>query len=156
MNAQTQVATKKPLRPAFFDANKLPWSPWVMDGTHFKLLNVDVKTGGFSMLLKVDAGNAAPVHGHLGAVEAYVIEGEFGYEEDRGGVGSYVYEAAGSIHQPTSPQGSIMFAVVHGAIVGYEDDGSIGGIVDGEFMLNLARENNAADHLTHIEIVETA
>ncbi|NOX50201.1 MAG: hypothetical protein GXP16_06645 [Gammaproteobacteria bacterium] len=123
-----------------------------MDGTHFKLLNIDTKTGGFSMLLKVDADNDAPVHGHLGAVEAFVIEGGFGYEEDRGGVGSYVYEAAGSIHQPTSPEGSIMFAVVHGPIVGYQDNGEVDGIVDAEFMLKLAREHNTADHLAHIEI----
>jgi len=152
VNTQTKIATKKPLRPAFFDTNNLAWSPWVMDGTHFKLLNVDTKTGGFSMLLKVDADNDAPVHGHLGAVEAFVIEGGFGYEEDRGGVGSYVYEAAGSIHQPTSPEGSIMFAVVHGPIVGYQDNGEIDGIVDAEFMLKLAREHNTADHLAHIEL----
>ncbi len=104
------------------------------------------------MLLKVDAGNDAPVHGHLGAVEAYVVDGEFGYGDDRGGAGSYVYEAAGSIHQPTSPNGSIMFAIVHGSIVGYNDEGGVDGIVDGESMLKLARQHNVADHLSHIEI----
>ena len=147
----SQSLVRKPNRPAFFDTNSLPWTPWVMDGTHFKLLNVDFKTGGFSMLLKVDPDNAAPAHGHLGAVEAFIIEGGFSYDEDGGGVGSYVYEAAGSIHQPSSPGGSVMFAVVHGPLVGYAEDGSIEGFVDGEAMLNLARENNAADHLAHVE-----
>lgn len=142
----------RPLRPAFFDTGTLPWAPWVMEGTHFKLLNVDLKTGGFSMLLKVDPDNEAPVHGHLGAVEAFVLEGEFGYEEDRGGPGSYVYEAAGSIHRPTSPQGTIMFAIVHGPILGYEDDGSPAAAVDAGFMLRLAREHGVADHLSHVEI----
>ena len=146
-----QPLVRTPLRPAFLDTNTLPWSPWVMDGTHFKLLNVDFKTGGFSMLLKVDPGNVAPVHGHLGAVEAFVIEGGFAYDEDAGSAGSYVYETAGSIHRPTSPGGSVMFAVVHGPLVGYGDDGSIEGIVDAEMMLNLAREHGAADHLAHLE-----
>ncbi|HEY8351204.1 MAG TPA: cupin domain-containing protein, partial [Sphingomonadales bacterium] len=100
------IKAVKPRHPAFFDPAKLPWSPWVMEGTWFKLLRVDRKTGGFSMLLKVDPGNEAPVHGHLGAVEAFVIEGEFGYDDDRGGVGSYVYEEAGSIHMPTAPDGT--------------------------------------------------
>jgi len=149
---KTGGMVKKPLRPAFFDSNSLPWKPWVMAGTHFKLLNVDVKTGGFTMLLKVDPDNEAPVHGHLGAVEAYVLEGGFGYEDDRGGVGSYVYEAAGSVHRPTSPEGTIMFAIIHAPIVGYNDDGSIAAAVDAGAMLELAREHGVADHLAHITL----
>lgn len=147
----TQPLVRKPARPAFFDTHTLPWTPWVMDGTHFKLLNVDFKTGGFSMLLKVDPDNDAPVHGHLGAVEAFVIEGGFGYEEDAGGPGSYVYESAGSIHQPTSPTGAVMFAIVHGPLVGYSEEGSVEGFVDAETMLAMARENKAADHLSHVD-----
>ena len=150
------VAIKKPLRPAFFNTNNLPWLPWVMDGTHFKLLNIDQKTGGFTLLLKVDPDNDAPIHGHLGAVEAFVIDGEFGYDNDRGGVGSYVFEAAGSIHQPTSPGGSTMFAVIHGPLTGYADDGSVAAIIDGETMLTMAREGGAADHLSHIQIASAS
>ncbi|WP_374764109.1 2,4'-dihydroxyacetophenone dioxygenase family protein [Yunchengibacter salinarum] len=137
----------KPRFPAFFDPGTLDWAPWVMEGTWFKLLNVDMKTGGFTMLLKVDADNEAPVHGHLGAVEAYVLEGEFGYEEDRGGVGSYVYEEAGSIHMPTAPDGTVMFAIAHGPLTGYNDDGSIAGVIDASVMLTMAREAGAADHV---------
>ncbi len=144
--------TRNPTRPVFLDPTTLPWTPWVMDGTHFKLMNVDLKSGGFTLLLKVDAGNQAPVHRHLGAVEAYVLEGGFGYDGDKGEAGCYLYEAAGSIHQPTSPQGSVMFAVIYGPLVGYGVDGSIEGVVDAELMLNLARENNAADHLRHVVI----
>ncbi|RMF10121.1 MAG: hypothetical protein D6763_06365 [Alphaproteobacteria bacterium] len=141
------VQVTKPDHPAFFDPTELPWSPWVLEGTWFKLLRVDRKTGGFSMLLKVEPGNEAPIHGHLGAVEAYVIDGEFGYDDDRGGAGSYVYEEAGSIHMPTSPDGVVMFAVAHGPLVGYNDDGSVAAIVDGKLMYQLARENDAADHI---------
>ncbi|MDA5192528.1 2,4'-dihydroxyacetophenone dioxygenase family protein [Govanella unica] len=144
---QSAIAAIKPQHPVFFDPTDLPWLPWVMVGTHFKLLNVDKKSGGFSMLLKVDAGIQAPVHGHLGAVEAFLIEGEFGYEDDRGGVGSYVYEPAGARHEPTSPGGVIMFAVAHGPLVGYNDDGSLAAIVDGRLMHDLAVAGGAAGHL---------
>lgn len=150
---RTETVVIKPLtpsRPAFFDTSRLPWTPWVMDGTHFKLLNIDKKTGGFTMLLKVDAGNEAPVHGHIGAVEAYVLEGGFGYDSDRGGVGAYVYEEAASVHMPDSPDGSIMFAVIHGPLVGYNDDGSVAAIVDGKFMYELAAQHGAAGHLAHL------
>ncbi len=138
----------KPKFPAFFDPSTLPWSPWVMVGTHFKLLNIDRKSGGFTMLLKVDAGNEAPVHGHPGAVEAYIVEGEFGYEDDRGGVGTYVYEESGAIHEPTSPDGVIMFAVAHGPLVGYNDDGTVAGVVDAKLMYEMALAAGAADHIT--------
>lgn len=141
------VKAIKPTHPAFFDPTNLPWSPWVLAGTWFKLMRVDRKTGGFTMILKVDAGNEAPVHGHLGAVEAYVLEGEFGYEGDRGGVGAYVYEEAGSIHMPTSPDGTIMFAIAYGPLVGYNDDGSVAAIIDGKMMYELAVKNGAADHI---------
>lgn len=147
---KSTVEAIKPSRPAFFDPTTLAWAPWAMEGTYFKLLNVDHKTGGFTMLLKVDPDNEAPVHGHPGAVEVYVLEGEFGYGDDRGGVGAYGYEAAGSIHEPTSPGGTTMFAVAHGPIVGYNDDGTIAGIIDGQAMLAMAKEHGVADHLEHL------
>lgn len=140
----------KPARPAFFDTGALPWSPWVIEGTHFKLLNIDKKSGGFTMLLKVDAGNDAPVHGHVGGVEGYVLEGEFGYDSDRGGAGAYFYEEAASLHMPDSPRGTVMFAIAYGPIVGYNDDGSVAAIVDGKLMYDLAASHGAAAHLAYL------
>jgi len=137
----------KPRKPVFLDTNSLSWLPWVMEGTWFKLLNVDMKTGGYSMLLKVDPDNYAPVHGHLGAVEGMILEGEFGYDDDRGGNMHYVWEAAGAVHQPDSPGGFTMFAVLHSPLMGYNDDGSIAAVVDGKMMYIMARDGGEADHL---------
>jgi len=145
--------TLKPLlqvRPAFFNAADLPWTPWVIEGTHFKLLNIDKKTGGYTILLKVDAGNDAPVHGHLGAVEGYVIEGEFGYDDDRGAAGSYFYEEALTRHQPDSPGGTVMFAIAYAPIVGYDEEGNVAGVVDARVMYEMAAAAGAADHLAHL------
>lgn len=142
-----EIAAIKPAKPVFFDTKALPWTPWVIEGTHFKLLRVDPLTGGFTMLLKVDPGNEAPVHGHIGAVEAYVVDGEFGYEEDRGGVGAYVFEPAGARHEPTSPDGAVMFAVIHGPLVGYDEHGNVAAVVDGAAMYELARAAGAHNHL---------
>lgn len=138
------------VRPAFFDPKNLPWTPWVIEGTHFKLLNIDKKTGGFTMMLRVDPGNDAPVHGHLGAVEGYVIDGEFGYEKDRGGVGSYFYEEAATRHQPDSPRGAVMFAIAYGPLVGYDEAGNVAGVVDARMMYEMAAAAGAAKHLDHL------
>lgn len=135
-------------KPAFFNPGKLPWKPWVMEGTWFKLLNVNPVNGGFSLLLKVDAGNKAPVHGHLGSVEGIILEGGFGYGEDRGRLGDFVHEGAGIRHEPDTDQdGMVMFAVVHGPLCGYNDDGSIAGIVDAKAMYQLAKAHGVSDHI---------
>jgi len=142
------VKTNTPHRRAFFDPDTLTWEEWVLPGTYFKLLNINELTGGFTMLLKVDPDMVVPPHHHIGGIEAFVIEGEFGYGDDRGGVGSYVLEAGGSIHRPDSPGGTIMFAVIHGPLVGYHEDGSIAVVVDGRFMYDLAVQHNVAGHIT--------
>lgn len=141
----TSTATHK---SAFFDTASLPWSEWVMPGTWFKLLNVNPTTGGFTMLLKVSADNAAPVHGHLGAVEGIILEGGFSYGEDRGRAGNYVYEGAGIRHEPnTHADGMVMFAVVHGPLAGYHDNGAVAATVDARLMYDLAAAAGAADHI---------
>lgn len=131
----------------FFNPATLPWTDWVMPNTWFKLLNVDLKTGGFTMLLKVGADTQAPIHHHLGAIEGFMLEGEFGYDADRGSAGWYVWEQTGAIHTPTTTTGFVLYATVYGPLAGYEDDGRVAGLIDAELMLGLARANQAADHI---------
>lgn len=143
------IAQTRLHRPAFYNANALPWSDWVMEETWFKLLNVNAHTGGFTMLLKVGPNNTAPVHGHLGSVEGIILEGGFGYgPEDRGREGWYVREPGGINHIPdTDGDGMVMFATVNGPLVGYNPDGSVAVIVDAKMMYGMAVANNAADHI---------
>lgn len=135
-------------RRVFLDSASLPWVPWVMPKTWFKLLNIDEKTGGFTILLKVDAPNQAPIHHHFGAIEGYVIEGEFGYGPgDRGAGGAYVFEEGGAIHEPDTDAGFTMFMIAYGPIAGYAEDGSVAGVVDAESMYRLAAQHGVADHV---------
>ncbi|KQX26037.1 MULTISPECIES: cupin domain-containing protein [unclassified Sphingomonas] len=142
------IAQTKLHRPAFYDVGQLPWLDWVMPETWFKLLNVNPLTGGFTLLLKVGPSNEAPVHGHIGGVEGILLEGGFGYGEDRGRAGWYVREAGGINHIPdTDPDGMVMFATVNGPLVGYHADGSVAAIVDGKLMYEMAEAGGAADHI---------
>ncbi len=136
------------IRPAFFDPGTLEWAPWVMEGTYFKLLNINPQSGGFTMMLKVDPDNQAPIHGHLGTVEGIIYKGGFGYGDDRGRELHYVIEEGGIAHTPdTDDDGMEMFAVVYAPLVGYEEDGSIAGIIDAKMMYQLATEHGVAAHL---------
>ncbi len=150
-SGKSTVVAKRHLHPVFFNPENLPWSEWVMPGTWFKLLSVNRMIGGFTMLLKVEAGQQAPVHHHIGAIEGIMLEGEFGYDEDRGETGWYIHEPAGAIHEPTTRTGFVMYASVFGPLMGYNDDGSIAGIIDAEVMYKMAVANNAADHITWVD-----
>ena len=157
MKHTTAIRTTRQNDWSFFDPGTIPWTPWAMPGTDFKLLNVDETSGAFTFLLKVDPGIVAPVHKHIGLAEAFLLEGEFGYGDDRGSAGWYTRELGGVIHKPDSPRGVTMFAVAHGPIVGYNEDGSIAGVVDVEWMYAAAAANGAAGHLRkHNRFVETA
>jgi len=137
----------KPDHWQFFDPATLPWTPWGMPRTFFKLLHIDEASGRFTFLLKVEPDVAAVLHKHLGEAEGYILQGEFGYGEERGGTGWYAYEAGGATHLPTTRTGLLIFAVSHGPIVGYNPDGSIGGIMDVEWMYEAAKANGAAAHI---------
>lgn len=147
------VEVTKPTKPEFFDPGTLSWEPWVMEGTYYKLLAVDQKSGGFTLLLKVDPGVTAPIHGHSGAVEGYITKGWMAYGEDsRGNTGYYITEAGGVRHEPTAPDGVEIFAILHGPLVGYDPDGSVSSIVDAKFMYEMATEAGQADHIdAHFE-----
>lgn len=133
---------------AFLSQGDMPWTPWVMEETWFRLLSVNPVSGGFSMMLKVGPHNVAPIHGHVGLVEGMILEGGFSYEDDHGHAGDYVCEPAGINHKPTTgADGMVMFAVVHGPLLGYAEDGSVAMVVDAKVMYEMAEKAGAASHI---------
>ena len=142
------VAVTHQLKSAFLNLDGIPWTPWVMADTWFKLLAVNTVTGGFSMMLKVGPDNVAPVHGHVGSVEGMILDGGFAYDDDWGHAGDYVYEPAGINHKPrTGPDGMVMFAIAHGPLVGYAEDGAVAGVVDERMMFDMAEAAGCTGHL---------
>ncbi|MBN7796626.1 2,4'-dihydroxyacetophenone dioxygenase family protein [Parahaliea mediterranea] len=142
------VPVYKHIKSAFFNQEELPWAPWVMPDTYFKLLAINTHSGGFTMMLKVGPNNIAPIHGHVGAVEGYILEGGFAYEDDWGFKDHYVFEPAGINHKPvTGDEGMMMFAIAHGPLMGYNEDGSVALVLDARKMYDMAVEHNAAGHI---------
>ena len=125
----------------------LPWVPWAMPGTHFKLLSADPESGRFSLIIRLERGCVAPAHRHVGAVEGLVLEGGFHYDdapEVRYTAGMYVLERAGAVHRPVSPEGAIMFAVFHGPIEGLDKEGNVSGRVGCEWHIRTWNTASAA------------
>lgn len=129
---------------------QMPWSPFPLAGTFFKLLHLDDDQGKATFLLKIPAGNAAEIHKHLAAVEAYVVQGGFSYEgEGTVHAGDYVYEPGGMVHEPAAEgdEDLILFVVAQGPVQGVNPDDSAGGIIDNDLMFQFATDGGAADHV---------
>jgi 2,4'-dihydroxyacetophenone dioxygenase len=127
----------------------IPWTPWGMPGTHFKLLHCDDASSLLVILLKVEPGTVAGVHKHFGAAHAYILQGGFGYEHGEVFEGDYMVEAGGITHQPfTGPEGLLLLGFMFGPIGGFDDAGNLAGVLDIEWHYETARANGAAGHIT--------
>jgi 2,4'-dihydroxyacetophenone dioxygenase len=132
------------VRPA-----ELPWTPWALPGTYFKLLSINRSTGMWSVVMKIDPNTHTDVHYHYGDAHIYVIDGGYAYEHDRVNAGEYNLECGSVAHEPIiGDDGLQNFTVFYGGIGGIDAEGNPAGeFVDVEWMYKAARANNAADHL---------
>ena len=129
-------------------SREIPWTPWGMPGTQFKLLHCDDASSLLVILLKVEPGTVAGVHKHFGAAHAYILEGGFGYEHGEVFPGDYMVEAGGITHQPfTGPNGLLLLGFMFGPIGGLDDNGNLAGVLDIEWHYQAALANGAAGHI---------
>ncbi|MBT4889690.1 MAG: hypothetical protein HON65_09075 [Rhodospirillales bacterium] len=87
------------------------WEPDGSTGFSYKSLFEDEQTGLNTMLMKVDAGCAAPSHGHDKLEQILVLEGDF-YDEYRTyGPGDFIVRAPGALHTGGTKNGAIVLLV---------------------------------------------
>ncbi len=135
----------------FVNEVQVPWTPWVMPGTSFKLFCVNYQTGGFTMLLKIEPGADTRVYKHIGASEAFLLEGDIRCNEiDRGTAGDYFYKGGGVVDRPRTANGCILFAMAHGPSVELDPGGQVILSVDATTMMQLARANRAHEHVAEV------
>ena len=129
-------------------AKEIPWSPWALPGTEFKLLDYDRNTSFTVILLKILPEAPETIHKHIGAGNAYIVQGGFGYDHGEVFEGDYMSEAGGVSHTPhVHPEGCTLLGFMNGAVAGLNEDGSLAGLVDVDWMIAKAKENNAFSHL---------
>lgn len=130
--------------------DQLPWTPWAMPGTHFKLLRIDDDNATIVLLLKVAPHTPAPEHHHLGSAETIILEGCFSYDYGTIRTGDYVFEPGGCTHDPTThEEGAVMFAIIKGGLQGVNERGEPHGpVLDANWHYDTACANGAADHIS--------
>ena len=127
----------------------VPWTPWAMEGSEFKLLHINRNQGMFTALIRLRGGLDTPDHHHFGEAHAYVLQGDFSYEYGHMYTGDYIVEAGGIHHKPTiGPDGATFFVIFYTGLSGVGEDGLPEGVfIDCEWMYRAAKANGAADHL---------
>lgn len=129
-------------------AKEIPWTPWAMPHTYFKLLDFDRNFSHLVFLLRIDAEAPAIVHKHIGAANAYIIEGGFSYDHGAVYEGDFMCEAGGVTHTPqVHENGCTMLAFGHSVVAGFNPDNSVSGFIDVDWMVDRAKENGAFGHL---------
>jgi anti-sigma factor ChrR (cupin superfamily) len=130
---------------------QVPWTPWALPGTWFKLLDYDHNHSYTVILLRIDPDAPPVTHKHLGAANAYILSGGFGYEHGSVYEGDYMVEAGGVTHTPHAhPEGCVLLGFMHGVVQGVNSDGSIAGVVDVDWYIEAAKRNGAFAHLEHV------
>lgn len=133
-------------------ADQIPWTEFP-DGTgaRFKLLNVDIGSGGWTTIMWFPDGVQIPMHLHLGAVEVYTIRGTWSYQEGRLTDGGYAYEPSGVLHEPDSESEVELFIVNRGSNLYFDADGNFMTWLDAHMLYTTAKANGAVDHLSHLD-----
>lgn len=156
-NRSTTLEVEKADQTVLLDPSTIPWTQWKNmeygeGGIDFKILDYNEKTGKTTLIMRSSGPTATPIHKHAGEVEVYLIKGHFGYAAD--GVnpersmyaGWYMREPVDCVHKPFSREAVEMFTIIHGPIIGFDEDGTEVAITTSEFY-EAAAANNAVGHL---------
>lgn len=106
-----------------------PWLKFPGSTVDLKILHVDVERNIAVVISRFAPGGNGGRHLHLCEAIAYTATGEWAYEEGSLPEGAVAIEPYGSVHMPTSDQGSDAFVVFVGTgpdmVQELDDDGNI-------------------------------
>jgi 2,4'-dihydroxyacetophenone dioxygenase len=118
-------------------------APWADTGIGvlLKVVRFDALRGTWVILNRFRPGVTLQTHRHTGSVDAYTSAGRWHYKEYDFWVteGSYLYEAANSVHTLHVPEDNevdtdVCFAI-EGALLNLAADGSVESVTDGPGIL---------------------
>jgi quercetin dioxygenase-like cupin family protein len=133
-----------------------PWIP-ITEKKSFKPLRFFGGDRGFVELLRIEPGEAVPLHRHTGEVHVFNLEGSRRLcTGELIGPGEYVYEPAGNIDswEVVGDTPLIIFAVVIGAVEYLRPDYSVTARVTADTMMELYQRHCAANNVPPADLVD--
>lgn len=129
-------------------AGQVPWTPWALPGTAFKLLDYDRNRSYYVMLLRIERDAPSVIHKHIGAANAFILQGGFSYDHGAVREGDFFVEAGGVEHTPkVDDDGCLLLGFSYGCVAGYDEEGRIAGVIDVDWMIDAAKAGGAFAHL---------
>ena len=117
--------------------NDLPWVK-MGDGVDIKVLRVSEETGYWSAMIRMQAGAVFASHKHLAPADFMILKGTLKYRMGEASEGAYGYEPNGAIHETTTcDEETVLTFNAFGPIIFYNEDGSVGQILNHETALEL-------------------
>jgi quercetin dioxygenase-like cupin family protein len=150
MSAQAKELLSQRWNDGFVIARtkSIPWTPWALPGSYFKLLHINRAIGMSVALVKLDPGEKTPPHHHYGDAIVYVLDGSFSYERGEIFEDDFICEPGGVTHEPTiGPKGLVTLTVFFSGLGGVDGDNRVAGFVGCDEMYQMALKNGAAGHL---------
>ncbi len=117
--------------------NDLPWVS-MGDGVDIKVLRVSEETGFWSAIIRMQPGAVFAAHKHLAPADFLILKGKLKYRMGEAAEGAYGYEPTGAVHESTTcDEETILTFNAFGPAIFYNEDGSVGQILNHETALEL-------------------
>ena len=144
------------LSDALVSASSLPWVEQG-PGVFFKPLRLSPNAGTWANILHVERSGRVSRHRHLGAVQAWVLQGSWRYLEHEwvARPGDFVFEGAGDVHTLVVEPGEEMetLFVIDGPYEYLDEDGRVTGVESAASKLLAYRRHCEANGLEVADIV---
>ncbi|WP_278069449.1 cupin domain-containing protein [Brevundimonas sanguinis] len=109
----------------------VPWLP-LAPKIGVRILKLDHESGGFSVMIRAEAGGILPRHSHIESAEIYVLQGQ-GTHAQTGAyqAGDYISEPKGALHDALAfDQETVLLMICQGPSAFLGDDDSVQHIMD--------------------------
>jgi len=129
----------------------LPWTPFVLEGSKFKLLAIDWKRDMYMFMLIVPGGIPVSTHYHLSEAYGYIMSGSFEYEFGNVFAGDFVGEGEDIEHGAViGAEEVLQVSTIFGGLTGVAPNGGpdLESYVGCMEVYKIAMDNHAAYHIT--------
>jgi quercetin dioxygenase-like cupin family protein len=103
------------------DTTKLPWAALDFPGTSMRVIHEDKKSGGMTVMTRLEPGASIPAHIHTRADETvFVLSGDFIEEAVEYGPGSFFAAPAGAPHGPHQSRTGCVVLTTFSALLDFQ------------------------------------
>ena len=103
------------------ETTNIPWSPLDFPGAYMRVIYKDAKSGGMTVMTRLEPGATIPAHIHSKADETvFVVSGDFIEDGTEHGPGSFFAAPAGVPHGPHRSRSGCIVITTFSAVLDFQ------------------------------------